>query len=127
MDEILDVFLSWQFLLVGIVVYFVFKFFNEFVIPKLWTIPKLRRAIKFLEGSKMIFPPLIGFGLGCIPQMPRPEPLSESNQLTVAMLFLVAGLFCQSIVKAVRKALETRGVNIELDIPPKEQKKLRSG
>ena len=127
MEDIVGVFLSWQFLLVGITVFFLFKFFNEFVGPRLWGIHKLRKVMIWLEGSKMIWPPLFGFALGWLPGMPRPAPLEESNNITVAMLFLVAGLFCQSIVKAVRKALEVRGVNVDLDIPPKEQKKLRRG
>lgn len=122
MDDIVGVFLSWQFLLVGIVVYFTFKLFNDFLAPKLWRAAKMRRVLKYFEGSKMVFPPLLGFALGWVPQMPRPEPLAESNSLTVAMLFMVAGLFCQAIVKGIRKALSARGINIELDMTPKEQK-----
>ena len=102
-------------------------FFNDFLIPKLWKHKKIRRVLKYMEGSKMIYPPLLGFGLGWIPQMPRPEPLLESNQLTVAMLYIVAGLCCQSIVKGVKKALEAKGIDLEIDLPPKEQKKKNLG
>lgn len=127
MDEIVDVFLSWQFVLVGCTVYLVFKLFNQVVGPQLWKVVKLRKALKYLEASKTIWPPLMGFGLGWIPTMPKPEPLAESSSLTVAMLFLVAGLFSSAIVKGVHKALESRGINIDLDVPPKQQKKLRMG
>lgn len=129
MDEITGVFLSWQFLLIGIIVYFVFAFFNQFLGPRLWKIKnkKWRSIMKFLEGIKMVWPPMFGFGLGWIPQMPRPEPLAESSQFTVALLFLVAGLGCQWIVKGVKKALEARGINVDLDMTPKEQKKAKNG
>lgn len=123
MDEIVLVFLSWQFLVVGLVIYFTFRFFNDFAGPKLWRVVKLRKLLKFLEGSKMVWPPLFGFGLGWIPGVPRPEPLTGSSSLTVAMLFLVAGLFCQSIVKGVRKALAARGINIDWDLDPRSQLK----
>lgn len=127
MDEIVGVFLSWQFLLIGIVVYFVFGFFNSFLGPRLWKIKskRWRAFMKFLEGIKMVWPPLLGFGLGWIPQMPRPEPLAESHQFTVALLYLVAGLGCQWIVKGIKKALEARGIDVELDMTPGEQKKAK--
>lgn len=127
MDEIISVFLSWPFLLIGVIVWLVFAFFNDFLGPRLWKIKnkKWRAAVKFLEGIKMLWPPLMGFGLGWIPQMPRPEPLASSSQLTVALLYAVAGLCCQWIVKGVKKALEARGIDVELDMNPKEQKKAK--
>jgi hypothetical protein len=127
MDEIVRVFLSWQFLLVGIVVYFVFGLFNGFLGPKLWKIRnmKWRSIMKFLEGIKMVWPPLIGFGLGWIPGMPRPDALAESSTLTVALLYIVAGLGCQWIVKGIKKALEARGIDVELDMTPQDQKKAK--
>ena len=125
MDEIVSVFLSWQFLLIGIIVYFVFGLFNNFLGPRLWKIRnhRWRQFMKFLEGIKLIWPPIFGFALGLIPSMPRPDPLVESNQITVAMLYLVAGLGCQWIVKGIKKALEARGIDVDLDIDPREQKK----
>lgn len=128
MDEIVRVFLSWQFLLIGIIVYLVFGFFNDFLGPRLWQIDstRWRKVMKFLEGIKMIWPPLLGFGLGWIPDMPRPAPLIESSQFTVALLFMVAGLSCQWIVQGVKKVLSARGIDVELDMTPKEQKKAKS-
>lgn len=127
MDEIISVFLSWQFLLIGIIVFFVFAFFNQFLGPRLWKIKnvKWRAIMKFLEGIKTIWPPLLGFGLGWIPQMPRPEPLADQHQATVAMLYLVAGLGSSWIVQGVKKALEARGIDVEMDLSPKEQKKAK--
>ena len=128
MDEIVSVFLSWQFLLIGIIVYFIFGVFNNFIGPlawRHWNNKAVRKFLKFMEGIKMIWPPLFGFFLGLIPTMPRPDPLVESNQLTVAMLFCVAGLGCQWIVKGVKKALEARGIDVDLDLDPKEQKRAK--
>ena len=123
MDDILAVFFSWQFLLIGIIVYFVFGFFNDFLGPRLWKIAKIRKVLKAIEGVKMIFPPAWGFALGWIPMIPRPEPLKDANQLTVALLYLVAGIACQWIVKGVKKALEARGIDVDLDLSPKDQRK----
>jgi len=125
MDQITDVFLSWQFLLVGVIVWMVFAFFNQFLGPRLWKIDNKgwRRVMKFLEGVKLVWPPLLGFGLAWIPGMPRPDALSESSGFTVALLYMVAGLGCQWIVKGVKKALEARGINVDLDMSPKEQKR----
>lgn len=125
MEDIVGVFLSWQFLLVGVVVYFVFRFCNDFVGPNLWKVYRIRKILVWLEGSKLIWPPLFGFALGWVPGMPRPAPLEDSSSLTVAMLFLVAGLYCQWIVKGIRKALAARGVNLDLDLAPKDQLKVK--
>lgn len=129
MDEIVSVFMSWQFLLIGIIVYFVFGLFNSFLGPRLWKIKnkRWRKFMKFLEGSKMVWPPLLGFCLGWIPGMPRPDPLVGSATVTVAMLYTVAGLGCQWIVKGIKKALEARGIDVELDMDPREQKKAKFG
>ena len=132
MDEIVNVFLSWQFLLVGIAVFFVFAFFNGLGAWKglgayLWKIKGLRKILQILEGIKMLFPPLFGFGMGWIPQIPRPEPLVESTQFTVALLYMVAGLCSPWIVKGIKKALEAKGINVDIDLTPKEQKKHKIG
>ena len=125
MDEITGVFLSWQFLLVGVVVWMIFAFFNQFLGPRLWQIkdPRWRKTLRFLEGIKLIWPPIFGFGLAWVPGMPRPDALEDSGKLTVAILFAVAGLTCQWIVKGVKKALEARGIDIDIDVDPREQKK----
>ena len=59
--------------------------------------------------------------------MPRPEQLAESSTLTVALLYTVAGVGCVFFVKAIKKALEARGIDIDLDLTPKEQKKAKIG
>lgn len=127
MDAIGDVFFSWQFLLVGVVVFLIFGFFNQFVGGQLWRVKALRKVLRELEGTKMVWPPLIGFGLGWIPSMPRPTELTESSQFTVALLYSVAGLCSLWIVKGVKKYLESRGVKIDLDDDPRQQKELRRG
>jgi hypothetical protein len=127
MSEIVNIYLSWQFLLIGIIVFLIFAFFNDFLGPWLWRVQntKWRKVMKFFEGIKMVWPPLLGFGLGWVPGIPRPDALMESSQLTVALLYLIAGLSCQWLVKAIKKALEARGIDVDLDFTPKEQKKLK--
>lgn len=127
MESIGDVFFSWQFLLIGVVVFLIFGFFNGFIGGQLWRVRSLRPVLRELEGTKLIWPPLIGFGLGWIPGIPRPEAVTESNQFTVALLYCVAGLCSVWIVKGVKKYLESRGIKIDLDEPPREQKDLRKG
>ena len=128
MDEIGSVFFSWQFLLIGIIVYFIFAFFNEFLGPRLWSINnrRWRSVMKFLDGIKVVWPPIFGFLLGWVPGIPRPSALSESSTLTLALLYFVAGLGCQWIVKGVKKYIESRGIDVDLDLSPKQQKKTRS-
>jgi hypothetical protein len=127
MDSIGDVFFSWQFLLIGVVVFIVFGFFNQFIGGQLWRWRLVRPALRELEGTKLVWPPLIGFALGWVPAIPRPEALVESSQFTVALLYTVAGLCSQWIVKGVKKYIESRGIKIDLDDDPKRQKDLRRG
>ena len=122
MDDIVRVFMSWQFLLVGVAVWMIFELFNKVINPYLWKVNKLRKVLKFLEGIKLVFPPLLGFGIGWIPSIPRPEALNDASQFTVALLYSVAGLCSQWIVKGVRKALEARGIDTDLDDPPRQQR-----
>lgn len=132
MNQIVDVFVSWQFLLIGVIVFLIFAVFNGLgawpgIGAYLWKIDKAgwRKFLKVMEGIKMIWPPLFGFAIGWLPSMPRPEPLLEANQFTVALLYAVAGLCSPWIVKAVKKALEARGIDVMLDMPPREQKNLK--
>lgn len=131
MNEIVNVFVSWQFLLVGVIVFLLFAIFNglgswQGVGAYMWKIQSkgFRKFLKVMEGIKMIWPPLFGFALGWIPAVPRPEALEDTSQFTAALLYAVAGLCSPWIVKGVRKALEARGIDIELDEPPKAQKKM---
>lgn len=123
MDSISDVFFSWQFLLVGLAVFLIFAFFNEVVGPRLWRVRWLRCVLKELEGIKVIWPPIFGFALGWIPAVPRPDELHYSSQFTVALLYAVAGLCSLWIVKFIKKQLESRGINIDWDVNPREQMK----
>jgi hypothetical protein len=127
MDAIGGVFFSWQFLLIGVVVFLVFGFFNRFVGGQLWRINSLRTILRELDGTKLVWPPIIGFALGWVPAIPRPEALTESSQFTVALLYSVAGLCSQWIVKGVKKYIESRGIKIDLDDDPRKQKELRRG
>jgi hypothetical protein len=132
MDEIISVFVSWQFLLVALAIFLMFGLFNgirewDGIGHYLWILggrPNLRwirKFLKFMEAVKIPLLALTGFGFGWLPNMPRPAPLEGSSTLTLAILYAIAGVFSMFIVKAIKKALEARGVNIDLDIQPKTQ------
>lgn len=132
MDEIIDIFTSWQFLLVAGIIFIIFGFFNGLKGWKgigyyLWRIGGkkgmrwLRSFLKFMEAVKVLLLALMGFGIGWIPSMPRPEPLAESSTLTVALLYTVAGICSMFLVKAIKKALEARGIDVDIDEQPKTQ------
>ncbi|MHA2333072.1 MAG: hypothetical protein ACXAEU_13715 [Candidatus Hodarchaeales archaeon] len=134
MGEIHDIFVSWQFLLIGGIVFVIFGFFNgigswEGLGAHLWRIKSkpVRQCLRCLEAIKVLFLPLIGFGLGWIPQIPRPEALQgeDVSQLSVALLYAVAGMCSMMIVKFVKKTLQARGIDVNLDLKPKDQKKFR--
>ena len=132
MDEIISIFVSWQFLLVTFAIYLMFGLFNgirewEGISYYLWILggkPRmkwLRKFLKLMEAIKIPLLALMGFSLGWLPDMPRPAPLEESSTLTLAILYAIAGIFSMFIVKAIRKALEARGIDIDLDMQPKTQ------
>lgn len=131
MDDIWTIVLSWPFLLVGVVVFLIMAFFNGLGSWKglgyyLWGTGNrtVRRALRFFEATKVLFLPVFGFALGSIPQIPRPDQLEEASQLAVALLYSVSGLCSMLIVKFIKKSAEARGIDIDLDIDPKEQKRI---
>lgn len=131
MDAIGDVFFSWPFLLVGGVVFLIMAFFNGLGSWKglghyLWKTGNrtVRQALRFFEATKVLFLPVFGFALGSIPQIPRPGQLEEASQLAVSLLYAVSGLCSMLIVKFIKKSAEARGIDIDLDLDPKEQKKV---
>lgn len=134
MDEIWAIFISWQFLLIGGIVFLIMAFFNGLgewagIGFYLWRTGNryVRRALVFFEATKVLFLPIFGFGLGCIPQIPRPGPLESASQLSVALLYSVAGLCSMMIVKLFKQTAEARGIDVEWDLDPKAQRKLRKG
>lgn len=132
MDEIWAIFTSWQFLLVGGIVFLIMSFFNGLgswrgIGHYLWYTKNrpVRKFLRFMEAAKVLFLPIIGFSLAWIPGMPRPSQLEDSSTLSLAMLYAVSGLCSMLIVKFVKKTAEARGIDIELDLDPKEQKKFK--
>lgn len=123
MDQITTIILSKEFLGVALVVGAIMYFFNSRLGPSLWRIKPLRKFLKIMEGTKLIWPPLIGLGIGFIPKLPRPEAMSESPAYQIAVLYFIAGMCSTWAVKMAKKALEARGIDIDLDLTPKQQKK----
>lgn len=134
MDDLWGIFASWQFLVAGIAVFIVVAFFNGLGGWKgigyyLWGTKNtgVRKFLKLMEAVKMPFMFLLGFGYGAIPGVPRPEALDDVSWHTIALIYGVAGLFSVVIVKWGKKFAEARGIDIELDMSPKEQKKAKFG
>jgi hypothetical protein len=132
MDEMWKILLSWQFLLMGMVVFIIIAFFNGLgswrgIGSFLWTIENrtLRKLLKVTEMVKIPCMFLLGFGLAWIPGIPRPSEFEEASTLSLALLYGIAGLFSMIIVKWVKKVAEARGIDIELNLDPKEQKKAK--
>lgn len=130
MVEIWEILTSWPFLMMGGIVFIIVAFFNGLgawrgIGSYLWATKNkvIRRILKVTEEWKMPAMFLIGFGLGWIPQVPRPPQLEEQSQLSIALLYGIAGLCSMFIVKAFKKYAESKGIDIDLDLDPKQQKK----
>jgi len=133
MDDLWAIITSWQFIVMGCVVFIIVAFFNGLgkwhgIGPYLWGTGNkvVRKFLKFMEAVKVPCMFLLGFGLGWIPSVPRPPELAESSSLTLALIYGIAGLFSIAIVKWVKKMAEARGIDIDVDLDPKEQKAQKS-
>jgi hypothetical protein len=133
MVEIWEILTSWPFLMMGGIVFIIVAFFNGLgkwrgIGSYLWATKNkfVRRVLKVMEAWKMPFMFLIGFGLGWIPQIPRPPQLEEQSQLSIALLYGIAGLCSTFIVKHFKKYAEGRGIDIDLDLDPKQQKRAKN-
>ena len=130
MSEIELIFSAWPFLLVGILVYLIMYFFLK-VGALLWKIKWtwLRKTLKVLDAAHPWLPWAFGAGIGAIPVLPKPAlvlALPESYHVwSMVFLGLLAGALYERIWKSVQQGLEARGIDISLDMPPKEQKKLK--
>jgi len=132
MNDVWGILTSWPFLLMGVVVFIIIAFFNGFgnwngVGHYLWMTGRLpiRKFLKFMVAVKIPCMFLVGFALGWIPQIPRPEQLSGASQLSIALLYGIAGLFSMFIVKWFKKMAEAKGIDIGMDLDPKQQKRMR--
>jgi hypothetical protein len=130
MSEIFSIMSSWQFIVASLTVFVVMAFFNGLHSWKgigyyLWgtKVRVIRKFLKFTEAVKVPCLFLLGFGFGWVPSIPRPEQLADAPQLSVALLYGIAGLCSMFIVKSVKKYAEARGIDIGLDLSPKEQKR----
>ncbi len=128
MNEIMDLVFSWQFLSLGVVtaILMVVGLKVGFL---LWKVKKMRGVVRFFDALKPWIPWLIGGGLGAIPIWPRPEQIQEISDKYqyIAMIFLgmVAGALYERIWKGVKQVIEARGIDLDLDITPQEQKRIK--
>jgi hypothetical protein len=130
MEEIGAVLFSWQFLLIGVIVFLLMYVFM-FLGTRLWALDRkwLRRVLVWTYAASPYLPGFLGAGLGAIPVWPRPGPLQElpdeQGYFAMILLGLVAGLLYERIWKGVKQYIESRGLDIELSVPPREQRRLR--
>lgn len=87
----------------------------------------LRQALVFLDGVSPWLPPIFGAAIGAIPQIPRPGILAELPEHlgypTMIILGLIAGYLYERIWKSIKQVLEARGLDLDMDLTPREQKK----
>lgn len=126
MDEILQIAFTWQFILAAVVVAVIMRG-GETVGARLWQTGNrhLRRLVVFVDSVKVFFPPLLGFGLGWVPWFPPMEFLENVHRFVFALTLMVAGSCWQYVFMGVRQQLKNRGIDVDLAMPPKEQKRFR--
>jgi len=128
MDEIGTIFRAWPVLLIGVLVYLIMYAFTK-AGELLWKVKKLRKTLKVLGAVAPWLPWAFGGGLGAIPIWPRPGLVLElpDNLQVWAMVLLgiVAGALYERIWKSVKQVLEAQGIDVDLDMPPKEQTRLK--
>lgn len=126
MDNITGIVFSWQVLVMGVVVALLMAFFM-FLGSKLWAVKKLRVVVKWFNGIAVWMPPVFGAGLGAIPVWPRPGPIQEMPEwqgyFSMIIMGLLCGVFYERIWKFVKERIKGAGIDIDLDLPPKEQLK----
>jgi len=130
MEQITGLIFSWQFLMFGVVTALIIVMFMKLG-GLMWRAKKLRGVVRFFDALKPWVPWALGGGLGAIPLWPRPEAVLELPEqyqyFTMIILGIVAGAFYERIWKGVRQVIEARGIDLDLDLTPKEQKKKKNG
>lgn len=126
MDEVVGIVFTWQFILAAIVVALLMRG-GEVIGLRLWQTGnrRVRRLVVFAESLKVFFPPLFGFALGWVPWFPPMEALADVHRFVFALTLMVAGSCWQYVFMGVRQQLKTRGIDLDMAIPPKEQKRLK--
>jgi hypothetical protein len=124
MDTVFNTIVSMPVLLIGGLVALIMLGMN-FVGEKLWRVRALRGVLIVLEGYKQVFPPLIGFGLAWIPWIPLPETIADYHRGFFAFIGLVAGALWREIFMLYKSRLKAKGLDVELELPPKQQRELK--
>lgn len=124
MNEIISVFASWQFVALGVFTGLIMLMLTR-LSTIMWRVRKIRRGVCFCNAMKPLFPAIIGGVLGLVPSWPRPEALLQMPNACQApamvVLGLIAGSCYERIWKSVKQVAEARGVDLSIDLTPKEQ------
>jgi hypothetical protein len=122
MDQIIDIVVSWQFVLISLVVLCVMTVLGRLG-KWLWSLKKksIRRVMVYLNVLTPWMPWALGAGLGAIPQMPRPAPLQDVHWAVMMVVGLAAGGIYERVWKGIRQVAESRGIDLDLDDTPNKQ------
>jgi hypothetical protein len=110
MDKIVDVFLSWQIILISFCTFIVLS-----TIKRIGTKKKDKKVIGGFAHSKPwkmlqpVFPYPVSIGLCFIPGVPLPE-MANTSLATKIMFALVAGWLADKVFQIVKGVLEKAGV-----------------
>lgn len=128
MDQIAALIFSWQFLTLGLMTWFIMNMGLK-IGKALWKIKRLRGLIRIFSALVPWIPWLIGGALGAIPVWPRPQMVAEIDPsyqyVTMIILGILSGAMYERIWKGVKQVIEARGIDLDSDMSPHEQKKAK--
>lgn len=128
MNEFASILVSWQFVGIALVVGVIMTTLMK-VGAALWRVKWkwLRQCLVFLDGVSPWLAPTFGAAVGAIPQIPRPSIIGDLPEglgyASMILLGLFAGSVYEKIWKGIKQIMEARGLKLDADLNPKEQKK----
>lgn len=128
MEQIAGLVFSWQFLSIGVMTALVIIGALRLG-EALWRYRALRGVIRFMDAAKPWIPWVVGGLLGAIPWWPPPPQIEGLPQQYVAfsmiLLGIIAGALYERIWKGVKQVIEARGIDLDWDLPPRDQKNVK--
>lgn len=128
MEQIAGLVFSWQFLTIGVMTALIIMTALRLG-ELLWKVRRLRGMIRFANALKPWVPWAIGGLLGAIPWWPPPPQIEELPQqhgyFSMILIGIMAGALYERIWKGVKQVIEARGIDLEWDLPPRDQKNVK--
>jgi len=126
MTEVISLFIGSAFIgigvSVGISMILIMRIFKT-----LWRIPRLRKILVGIYAITPWVPICLGGVYGSFSFWEKPALFSDSQYSTVLMVGLgvASGLFYEKIWKGVKQGMESREIDVLVDLPPKDQIRLK--